>query len=112
MMSRRRFLPLLWSLCVLAILVPTLPAAAQDLNALRASGAMGERFDGYAEARDAGVRDQVKTINARRQQIYSQRAAEQGVSAAQVGRIYAKEIMANAPAGTFFLGEDGNWIQK
>lgn len=112
MISRRRFVPLLWSLCLLAILLPSLPAAAQDLNALRASGTLGERFDGYAEARDSSIGGMVKSINAKRQAIYKERAAEQGVSATQVGRVYAKEIMGKAPKGTYFMTEDGKWIQK
>jgi len=88
------------------------PAAAQSLDELRASGAVGERFDGLAVARDAGAAAEVAKINAKRQEIYAQRAAAQGVSADQVGRVYAKEILAKAPKGTWFLMPDNKWTQK
>jgi uncharacterized protein YdbL (DUF1318 family) len=88
------------------------PAAAQSLDELRASGAIGERFDGLVEARDAGAAAAVKDINAKRQEIYAQRAAAQGVPADQVGRVYAQEIMQKAPGGTWFLSPDNTWTQK
>ncbi len=88
------------------------PLAAQSLQDLRASGAVGERYDGYAEARDPSARAQVQQINAQRQGIYKKRAAEQGVSAAEVGRLYAKQIMSDAPSGTYFLDQNGKWVRK
>lgn len=97
-------------LLVFALWAP--PAAAQSLDALRASGAVGERYDGYAEARQSSAAATVQQVNAKRQQIYKKRAAEQGISAAQVGRIYAREIMGKAPSGTFFLNENGSWTRK
>lgn len=88
------------------------PAAAQSLDELRASGAVGERFDGLAVARDASAAAEVAKINAKRQEIYAQRAASQGVPADQVGRVYAKEIFEKAPKGTWILTPDNKWTQK
>lgn len=88
------------------------PAQAQSLDALRASGAVGERFDGYLVARDASAQGFVDQVNAQRRQIYQQRAASQDVSADQVGMVYAKEIMADVPAGTWLQKPDGSWAQK
>ena len=88
------------------------PASAQSLDQLRASGAVGERFDGYAEARDPSAAGEVAKINAKRKEIYAQRAASQGVPADQVGRVYAKEILQKAPKGTWFLAPDNKWTQK
>ena len=87
---------------------------AQSLDAVRASGAVGEQFDGFAAVRDGGadVKALVDTVNAKRREIYNQRAAEQGVPADQVGRVYAEKIMQKAPAGTWFRDESGNWKQK
>jgi hypothetical protein len=113
--QRRVLLQLLGALALAAALggPPAAgPALAQDLDSLRASGAVGERFDGYAEARDGSLSGYVQQVNAQRKQIYQQRAAEQGVSADQVGRVYAKEIMAKAPKGTYFLSESNQWVQK
>ena len=40
------------------------------------------------------------------------RAAEQGVAADAVGKVYAQQIIQNAPAGTWFLDPSGGWRQK
>ena len=119
-MKRRQGSPL--ALVAMALLVlglltsfATTPAAAQDLDQLRASGAIGERYDGYAVVRDSGAggaSQLVQQVNNQRRGIYEQRAASQGVSAEDVGRVYAAQIMQKAPRGTWFLGENGNWRQK
>ena len=96
----------------LLTLVSAGSADAQDLDALRASGAVGERYDGYAEARDPSAAGLVQQVNAKRNQIYKQRAAEQGISPGQVGQVYAKQILQKSPSGTFFLQQNGTWTQK
>lgn len=108
---RRAFLASL----LLALTVPALPAAADVLDKLRATGAVGERFDGLLELRDATASDaaaKVKEINAKRQKIYAKRAAQDGATPEQVGAIYAEEIMEQAPKGTWFLGSNGKWTRK
>lgn len=87
-------------------------ASAQSLDDLRASGAIGERFDGFAVARDPSAAGAVAKINAKRKEIYAQNAASQGVPADQVGRVYAKKILEDVPAGTWFLAPDNTWTQK
>jgi hypothetical protein len=89
------------------------PAWAQSLEALRLSGALGERYDGLVVVRqpNAEANRLAAEINAQRQGIYKQRAAEQGVPADQVGRVYARQIFDQAPKGTWFLSEQG-WVQK
>ena len=91
------------------------PAMAQSLDDLRASGALGERYDGYVEVRDAGAagaKKVAKEVNAKRRGLYEQRASAQGVKPEDVGRVYASQIMKKAPGGTWFLDENGNWRQK
>ncbi len=107
----------LFRLTILAVAVLTLglsglPALAQSLDQLRASGAVGERFDGYAEALQSGAAGTVNQVNAKRSQIYADRAASEGVSPDQIGRVYAKQILAKAPPGTKFLQDNGAWITK
>lgn len=87
-------------------------ANAQSLDALRDAGKVGEAFDGYARARDASVQSAVDAINAKRREIYQQRAAQQGVSVDQVGKVYAKQIVSKAPVGTWLLKANGSWVQK
>lgn len=100
-----------WSLALLPG-----PAAAQSLDALRAQGVVGERYDGFAALRNAGAPANVKAmvdgINAKRRAIYQERAKAQGVPSEQVGRVYAEQILQKAPAGTWFQSPDGNWVQK
>ena len=85
---------------------------AQSLDDLRVSGKVGEAFDGFARARDANVQETVSDINAKRRSIYNERAQEQGISPDQVGIIYAEQIIANSPDGTWLLMKDGSWRQK
>lgn len=98
------------------LLTVAVPAAmAQSLDELRASGAIGERYDGYVEVRDpgaAGANSVAREVNAKRQALYEERAASQGVSPADIGQLYAGQIMQKAPGGTWFLDENGNWRQK
>jgi uncharacterized protein YdbL (DUF1318 family) len=82
---------------------------------LRASGAVGERFDGYAMVRDSGAsgaKGVVDDVNRKRKKIYEERASAQGTTADQVGRVYAAQIFQKAPRGTYFLEENGSWRQK
>jgi len=89
-------------------------AQAQSLDTLRAGGQVAERYDGLAVARstDPATLKLVQEVNGQRRQIYVKRAAEQGVAVDQVGRIYAQEIFRNAPAGTFFVQENGQTVRK
>ena len=118
---RRGFLLGIFSRSGLVILLGLLlglaaPAAmAQTLDELRASGALGERYDGYVAVRDgnaAGAQKVAKEVNTKRQSLYEQRAAAQGVKPEDIGRVYAEQIMQKAPGGTWFLDENGNWRQK
>ncbi len=88
------------------------PVLAQSLDQLRASGAVGERYDGYAQALQSSAASVVKQVNAKRKQIYTQRASQEGATADQIGRVYAPQIFAKAPRGTRFLQANGSWITK
>ena len=87
---------------------------AQSLQDLRANGSIGEAFDGFARVRQnaPGAQAVVDATNAKRRPIYASRAGEQGVSADQVGRVYAKTIFDKAAPGTWFLSASGQWSQK
>ncbi len=117
MIARRSVLSFLGRLTVAGFvgltLLGALPAWAQSLESLRASGALGERYDGLVAVRQASADANriAGEVNAQRQGIYKQRAAEQGVAWEQVGRVYAQQIFAQSPKGTWFLSEQG-WTQK
>ncbi len=88
---------------------------ARLLDAPRAAGLVGERFDGFAVARGTVPSDiaaLVEKVNAERRAIYTQRAASQRVPVLEVGKVYALEILKSAQAGTWFLGENGQWSRR
>jgi len=89
--------------------------ADESLDQLRRSGAVGERYDGLLVVRsqsDAAARAVVDQVNAKRSAIYEARAKKDNADVKEVGKLYAREIAGKAPAGTWFLGEDGQWVQK
>jgi uncharacterized protein YdbL (DUF1318 family) len=90
-------------------------SSARLLDAPRAAGTVGERYDGYAVVRGAAPADiasLVEKVNAERRALYAQRAKSEGVPVEAIGKIYAGEIVKSAPAGTWFLAENGQWKQK
>jgi hypothetical protein len=95
--------------------VHSTPAQAQSyFEQMRAKGVLGERYDGYVVVRknDEGAASVAIEVNAQRRKIYEQRAKQQKVTPAQVGQVYALEIVRNAPKGTWFQAADGSWRQK
>src|SRR3546814_15473712 len=113
-MMTRRWFSLLTLLAAATLVLPLLagPAAAQSLDELRASGKVGERYDGFAEARDPAVAAQVKEINAKRTAIYQQQADKEGVPLAEVGKVYAIGIVKPVPEGNWLVTADGQWRRK
>ncbi|HWA41754.1 MAG TPA: YdbL family protein [Hypericibacter adhaerens] len=121
MYSARRYFIRIALLGLMALLLPfaatTASAADEDqLNALRAQGIVAERFDGYVMVKDnstgATAQSLVDRVNAERRAIYEARAKAQGVTAADVGKVYAGQIIQKAPKGTWFLNADGSWTRK
>jgi hypothetical protein len=114
MPSRRSFLALaaaLWP----ALALPG-PAAAASLDQYRARGVIAERFDGYVEIRvsdpPAEAKRIVGQVNDKRRKVYEKRAQQQGVSVGAVGKVYAEQILKNAPAGTYFKQPNGSYVRK
>ena len=90
-------------------------AQSRLLDAPRAAGSVGERFDGFAVVRGAPTPDVaalVEQVNAERRTIYAQRAQADKATPDAVGKVYALEILKSAPKNTWFLSEQGQWTQK
>ncbi|TXI26121.1 MAG: DUF1318 domain-containing protein [Nitrosomonas sp.] len=87
------------------------PAWSDNLERLRASGMIGESASGFVVARDPSAQGEVEAINAKRKAIYQEKAAAQGVSADQVGKVYASELFKKVPAGTW-IQLNGQWVKK
>jgi uncharacterized protein YdbL (DUF1318 family) len=107
-MMRRLFLA--------AILVGA-PAMAQTtaVNAARAVGVVGERFDGYlgvAGPVSGVVRSQVATINIQRRSLYSRLAVSKGVSPQDVGITAGCQLLARVGIGEAYLWADGRWRRR
>jgi hypothetical protein len=94
------------------------PAFAQGkpLDAPRAAGQVGERYDGYAVLRDSNAPQSVKSLvsqtNAQRKALYEKRAKEDKVPVEAIGKIYAQQIINSAPKGTYFLSQSGQWTRR
>jgi uncharacterized protein YdbL (DUF1318 family) len=108
--TRRAF----FALALALIALPSAALAQQDLDQMRTDGVLAESYTGFVVIRNnaAGAQAVADRVNAERRTIYQQRAAEQGVSPEEVGRVYAGQIINKAPAGTWFQNEDGSWIQR
>lgn len=97
-----------------ALILATLaamPVWADSLESLRASGAIGESYNGYVVAREPGAQEEAEEINAKRRAIYQQKATAQGIDIDQVAKVYAAEIMRTVPPGTW-IQTNGQWKKK
>ena len=104
----------LWLLAALAIAAP---AAAQTpaVDAARAAGIAGERYDGYmglASPPTAVVRSQVAAINIRRRSLYSNLAASRGASPQDVGITAGCALLARVGVGEAYMLGDGVWRRR
>lgn len=105
-------------LIVLALFVAAAaPAAAQTpaVNAARAAGAVGERFDGYlgvAASVPAAVRSQVASINIQRRSLYSRLAASRGAAPQDVGITAGCQLLARVSVGQAYMLGDGVWRRR
>jgi uncharacterized protein YdbL (DUF1318 family) len=93
------------------------PAAAQSpaVDAARAAGIVGERYDGYmgvAAPASAAVRSQVARINIQRRSLYSRLAASKGVSPQDVGITAGCQLLAHVGIGEVYLWANGAWRRR
>jgi uncharacterized protein YdbL (DUF1318 family) len=92
-------------------------AAAQTpaVDAARASGAIGERYDGFigvAAGVSAQVRSQVSSINIQRRALYSRLAASKGVSPQEVGITAGCQLLERVTVGEAYMLGDGVWRRR
>jgi uncharacterized protein YdbL (DUF1318 family) len=102
---------------VLFALLLAAPAAAQTpaVDAARASGTVGERYDGYlgvVGVASGAVRSQVATINIQRRSLYSNLAARKGVSPQDVGITAGCQLLARVSVGEAYMWADGAWRRR
>ncbi len=101
-------------LCVASLFMAT-PAMASPLDDFRAAGLIVERFDGRVEAQGnapAAAKTLASQVNAKRMEIYTKRAKDVSAPVEEIGKVYAKEILKKAPAGTLFKDASGKLTKK
>src|SRR5262245_35002705 len=117
----KRRLQTSWKLLAVALVATMLWSAAIDgsaapLDDAKAAGLIGERPDGFVAAVQPNpppdIAAIVQQVNAKRRAAYEQIAAEENVSADQVGALAAEKIKRQAPSGEFFMSSDGTWAPK
>jgi uncharacterized protein YdbL (DUF1318 family) len=85
------------------------------LDALRASGMVGENNQGFVELRgsaDDKAVQLVKDENVDRTKVFAIIAQRDGTAVDEVGRERAKKITDNAKPGVWLQATDGTWAQK
>ncbi|MCL6728641.1 YdbL family protein [Sphingomonas hankyongi] len=92
-------------------------AAAQTpaVDAARATGAVGERYDGYlgvAAPVSSAVRSQVASINIQRRKLYSNLATSKGASPEDVGITAGCQLLARVGVGQAYMLADGAWRRR
>ena len=104
-------------LLLIAALAVAVPAAGQtpSVDAARATGVIGERFDGYIGvqgAASAAVRSQVARINIQRRSLYSRLATSKGASPQDVGVTAGCQLLARVEVGEAYMLADGAWRRR
>ena len=123
----KTFFPrLLLLLCSLAFAAPLVRAEGMDavkerirsrlpsLDALKASGSVGENNRGFVEVRGGGgdASSVVSAENNDRETVYAAIAEKTGSTSAAVGRARAHKIAADSAGGVWVQKEDGSWSRK
>ncbi len=99
----------------LLMIGPAALAQTPAVNAARAAGIVGERYDGFvgvAAAPSAIVRSQVGTINIQRRTLYSNLATSRGVSPYEVGITAGCRLLARVKVGEAYMLADGLWRRR
>jgi uncharacterized protein YdbL (DUF1318 family) len=102
-------------LLLLAVLAAPAMAQTAAVDAARAAGQVGERYDGYigvASPVSSAVRSQVASINIKRRSLYSNLAAQRGVSPSDVGITAGCQLLARITVGEAYLLADGAWRRR
>ena len=87
----------------------------RSVASARASGLVGERFDGYlgfAATPSRALRSQVDAINIRRRSLYSSLARRRSVTPQDVGIAAACQLLRRVAVGEAYMLNDGVWRRR
>jgi len=105
---------LTFALAVVSLLV-ALPAAANELDAAKAAGHVGEQADGFlgvAPGAPPSAQGLVSRINEERAVHYGEIAAKNETSPAAVAALAGKKLTDRTSSGQWIRGADGKWRKK
>jgi uncharacterized protein len=94
------------------------PAMAQTQGALmaaRASGQLGERFDGYLGGPgplSGALRAQLDSVNIQRRSIFTDLAVRRSVSPGDVGITFGCTLLRRVAVGEVYLLPDNVWRRR
>ncbi|MET0546863.1 MAG: YdbL family protein [Caulobacterales bacterium] len=96
---------------------PVASAASPVIDAAISAGVIGEQADGYlgvvsGKSADAATKRTMEDTNIKRKTVYTQLAAQKGVTVAQVAAVTAEKQIAKLPAGAYYQDGTGTWVRK
>ena len=104
------------SLALTGGMVAAAAAVQESASELRATGLVGERYDGYlglVAAAPGHIRAQVDAINIRRRAHYTNLASRRGVRVEEAAVAAACEIFeSRILSGQYYLLPDNEWRQR
>lgn len=106
------------SLAVSGVAQADSAASKAAVDSAKAQGIVGEQSDGFLGFVNAGaatpdIRAAVSEINAGRRQLYSQAAAQNGVSPAAAGAsAFRSVVQGRLKAGEYYQNAGGAWVKK
>jgi uncharacterized protein YdbL (DUF1318 family) len=98
-----------------ASLLAALPAAANELDAAKAAGHVGEQADGFlgvVPGAPSSAQGLVVRINEERALRYGEIAAKNKTSPSAVAALAGKKLIGRTPPGQWIRDADGKWTKK
>ena len=107
-------IPFIVALAVVSLLV-ALPAAANELDAAKAAGHVGEQSDGYlgvAPGAPSSAQGLVSRINEKRAVHYGEIAAKNQTNPSAVAARAGEKLTDRTPPGQWIRGANGQWTKR
>jgi uncharacterized protein YdbL (DUF1318 family) len=99
-----------------ATIGPMQARAESLLDTAKATGQVGEQFDGYVGLIDQSAPDNIKKMvkdtNQRRRARYGGIAKKRGTTLESVGKLAGVKILSRVKPGEMFQTNDGSWSKK
>jgi uncharacterized protein YdbL (DUF1318 family) len=110
----------IWSmgavLAVALLCTPVFATQAEEIDAAKHAGLVGEQSDGYLGLVRAGapadVKGLVDEVNGKRRAAYAEIAAKNGTPVEAVARLAGVKLVERAAPGEYVRDDTGEWKQK